>query len=100
CRFWYDIASSCKAECDERQYWRLAVETMLLQIQFISLTARALHDTSETSTIPSLQESAKTILTACDEYLRKYPWCQMYRDAIKRVRGAFTTQVPLYETRW
>lgn len=99
CKIWVEKASRCTAECEEGKYRGHAVETMLLQIQFISLTTRALRDTSETSRIAALEESAQALLTACEAYLRKYFWCQRHKQAIESIRPAIiSTQVPLYET--
>lgn len=89
CKLSYEKGIKYKSECDRRRYWGHGVEIMLLQVQFISLIFRASTHTSAASTMP-LQELGMTILHSCITYLRKYPPCQKYENAIHRLHCVFS----------
>ena len=84
-------AAKQKPECDSRQHYGLAVEIMLLQVEFISLQIRASSAMRSASKVMQLQKDGLKLLDMCTEYFQQYPSCQQYKSAADRARKLFTT---------
>lgn len=90
-------ATKTKDECDQRQYYTLAVETILLHTELLALVIRA----SEVVDKPHIQKSREVglqLLSHCDQYFINFESCRNYKTAVTRARELLRVAGPCYES--
>jgi len=90
-------ATKTKDECDQRQSYTLAVETILLHTELLALVIRA----SEVVDKPHIQKSREVglqLLSHCDQYFINFESCRNYKTAVTRARELLRVAGPCYES--
>jgi hypothetical protein len=91
-------SSKIKTECDEQQYYSLAVELMLLEIELLVLSIRASIIVDKSNTL-KLRDVGLQIWNGFERYFRAYKPCRKYEPAAIRAKEMLRNLAgPFYET--
>ena len=85
-------ARNLRQECDERHYYPLAVETLLLEFELLCL-----QSPSAARLPQKLREEALGILAQCNGYMTSHASCQKYRDAVQRGEDMLKSNSSFFE---
>jgi hypothetical protein len=85
-------ARNLQRECDERHYYPLAVETLLLELELVCLQSPSAARLPE-----KLRAEALVILAQCNGYMTSHASCQKYRDAVQRGEDMLKSNSSFFE---
>jgi len=86
-----------RSECDERKYYALAVQLLLLQAETIALQIRSCK-VKVGIMMRTLQRQGLGVLNECDVYFTKYASTKKYEAAAQRARTLLLPTTPFYQT--
>jgi hypothetical protein len=85
-------AKNLREQCDKRHYYHLAVETLLLELELVSL-----QSPSAARFPPKLRAEALGLLAQCNGYITTHASCQKYRDAVQRGEDMLKSNSSFFE---
>lgn len=83
-------AEKFQISCQKGANYRLAIEFLLLQLQFVSLERRSAVAISAKPKTEDPSARGFHIIALCDSFLQKYPSCGSYRAAVDGAKRRFT----------
>jgi hypothetical protein len=90
------ILAKRKEECDERRYYSLAVEIILIQSELLTLAIRA-SVVVDKAKVQNLRDIGLQLLNSCEAYFRAYESCRKFKPAVARAREMQRVLGPFYE---
>jgi len=90
CQSYAKTADSHKRSCESTSQHRLALEFLLLQLQFISVEIHASEVILIHPKTTQLRQLGASIVLECQSLLEKYPSCDLYKAAVDQARDQFS----------